>query len=159
MKNIFVPSNCVRIAVSDNESAYSVSSDDRFIKMICGIYDIKLCLVVQKDFTNYICLYRYNNWVAKTLPFSSFIFRSISFKNDSTSQFIMMHSDFIVKYDSFQMNVDECVAALKDKMIDALGRGFNKLSEYSKGEDFGTLPCGSSENEIMMKLELMGYNI
>jgi hypothetical protein len=55
------------------------------------------------------------------------------------------------------MNVDECVAALKDKMIDALGSGFNKLSEYSKGEDFGTLPCGSSESEIMMKLELMGF--
>lgn len=159
MKNIFVPSNCETIAVSDNESAYNVSSDDRFIKMICGIYDIKLCLVVQKEFTDYICLYRYDNWVAKVLPFSSFIFRSISLKNDSTNQFIMMHSDFMVKYDSFQMNVDECVVALKDKMIDALRRGFNKLSEYSKGEDFGALPCGSSESEIMMKLELMGYDI
>jgi hypothetical protein len=157
MKNIFVPSNCVRIAVSDNESAYSVSSDDRFIKMICDIYDIKLCLVVHKDFPNFICLYRNSNWVAKTLPFSSFFFRSVCFKKDSINQFIPMHSTFINEYDSFQMNVDECVVALKDKMIDALGSGFNTLTEYSRCDDFGTLPCGSSESEIMMKLELMGF--
>ena len=54
MKDIFVPGNCEKIAVSDNESAYDIGSDDRFIKMICDTYGIKLCLVVKKDFTNYI---------------------------------------------------------------------------------------------------------
>ena len=157
MKNIFIPNNCEKIAVSDNESAYNINSDDKFIKMICDIYNIKLCLVVKKDFTNYICMYRYNNLVEKVLPFSLFIFRFIALKNDSTNQFITIRSYFINKYDSFQINVDECVLALKDIMVNALRCGFNTLSEYNNAEDFGTLPYGSSENEIMMKLELMVF--
>ena len=131
------------------------------------MYNIELCLVIQKEnskYSNYMCLYRYDNYVEKVLPFSGFFFRSVSFKKELTSQiipihsdFIPMHSDFVDSYDSFHMNVDKCIEALKDKMVNALRRGFNALTEYSRDDVFGTLPCGSSESEIMMKMELMGF--
>ena len=102
-------------------------------------------------------MYRCDDLTAKVLPFSSFVFRFISLKNDSTNQFIRMRSCFIDKHGSFLMNVDECVVALKDRIVTALRCGFNTLSEYNNAEDFGTLPRGSSENEIMMKMELRGF--
>lgn len=162
MKDIFVHSNYEKVYESNNEYAYIIGSNDKFIKMICNMYNIKLCLCIQRGCTNikYICFYRYENYVKKVLPLpKSFFFRVVSFKKDSTNQIIPMNSNVLIKYDSFQMNLDECIKFLKNKMIIALGCGFNKLTEYDRNEDFGTIPRGSSENEIMMKMELMGCNI
>lgn len=86
--------------------------------------------------------------------YSAFFF-SVFLKKDSNNQSVLLCSDFINKYDSFQMNVDECVLALKRKILQSLKEGFNKLTD-GRNNDFGTLPCGSYENEIMMKMELIG---
>jgi hypothetical protein len=41
-------------------------------------------------------------------------------------------------------------------VVDVISRGFNILTIcYSAYTDFGTIPCGSSEKEILMKMELM----
>ena len=156
--NICIPSDCEKIYESNDDYAYIICSNDKFIEMICNMYNIKLCLCIHKD-TNiqFVCMYHYDNYVENVCPFYEFLFRVVAFKHETSNQSILMYYDFLNKHDSFQINVDKCVESLKSKIVRALRCGFNKLKEYGINDDFGTLPCGSSENEIMMKMELMGF--
>ena len=158
LDNIYIPGNCKKIYESDDVSAYDIGSDDKFIKMICDIYGIKLCLVVQHGSNgHYICMCHYNDRI-RMFQYSSLFF-NVFLRKGSINQSVLLYSDFIYKHDSFQMSVDECVESIKRKMLKSLKCGFNRLTECGTNKDLGVIPCGSSENEIMMKLELRGYNI
>lgn len=160
MKNDFVPDDYKKISESTNLKIYEVKSDDRFIEFIYKRYNIKLCLCVDKHNikSHYMCMCHYDGLdVDDYIMHHSTFSRSVVIFKDKDNQFYTPFVYFLNKYDSFRLNIAECIDSFKLKMIDAISRGFNILTVcYSNDESFGTIPWGSSENEIMMKMELMG---
>ena len=146
MKNVSVPDDYRKIAESDRMVVYEVKSDDRFIEFICKSYNINLCLCIDKQYISgyYMCMCHYGGLdIDNYTDYSTFSSRVIAFRNEK-GQFNTVIVDFF-KYDSFQLNIAECI------------KGFNILTVcYSNDEDFGIIPYGSSEKEILMKMELMG---
>jgi hypothetical protein len=76
---------------------------------------------------------------------------------DKYNQVVTPYVYFIKIYESFQLNIFECINSFKSQVVDAISRGINILTICcSAYADFGTIPRGSSEKEILMKMELMG---
>lgn len=158
MKNVSVPDDYRKIAESDRMVVYEVKSDDRFIEFICKSYNINLCLCIDKQYISgyYMCMCHYGGLdIDNYTDYSTFSSRVIAFRNEK-GQFNTVIVDFF-KYDSFQLNIAECIKVFKMRVVDVISKGFNILTVcYSNDEDFGIIPYGSSEKEILMKMELMG---
>ena len=158
MKNITVPDDYRKIAESARIVVYEVKSDDRFIEFICRRYNIKLCLCVDKHHIkgDYMCMCHYGGLdVDDFIHYSAFERRVVIFR-DKNCQLSTPYVNFLNIYESFRLNIFECIKSFKSLIIDTIGRGFNILTTLSEGDDFGVLPYGLSENEILMKMELKG---
>ena len=152
MKSISVPDDYRKIDESPNMIVYEVKTVDRFMGFICRRYDVKLCLCVERHRINgYMCMRHIDNRIRHRL-FSS----GVVSLGDKKMQLVTPYVDFSNVRGSFQSNIDEWVDSLKLKIIDAIGRGLNILVVCGEEGDLGVIPRGSSENEIMMKMELMG---
>lgn len=150
MKNIFIPDDYRKIDESPNMVVYEVKTDDRFMGFICRRYDVKLCLCINKNhIKGYMCMCRIYN------HHSTFNRRVVTFRNKKF-QFFTPYVEFLKNCDSFQSNIAECIKSFKLKIVDLIIRDFNILTEYGEDGDLGILPYGSSENEIIMKMKLMG---
>lgn len=156
MKNKFVPDDYRKLAESDSMVVYEVKSDDRFIEFICKRYNIKLCLYIDKKHINghYMCMCHYDGLGVGYISFSTFHRRVVMFR-DKNCQLDTPYVDFLNGYESFQLSIFECINSFKSRMIDAIGKGFNILTSLNDLDDFGVIPYGLSENEILMKMELM----
>jgi hypothetical protein len=159
MKNISVPDDYRKIAESDRMMVYEVKTDDRFIEFICKKYNIKLCLCVDKKHINghYMCMFYYDGLdVDDFIHYPTFCHRVVIFK-DKNNQVVTPYVYFLKIYESFRLNIFECINSFKSQVVDAISRGINILTICcSAYADFGTIPRGSSEKEILMKMELMG---
>lgn len=160
MKNISVPDDYRKIAESDRMMVYEVKYDDRLIDFICKSFNIKLCLCIDKKHIkgHYMCMFYYDGLD----DFSEYVYDS-TFSNravvlrDKYNQVVTPYVYFFKIYESFQLNIFECINSFKSQMVDVISRGFNILTIcYSAYADFGTIPRGSSEKEILMKMELTG---